>query len=101
MNGNSAAAMNLDSGDGTAGTGKLNISYFEMIANGCLELFPLNTTYEYPYTCCVDQTHGGYGDAFGTATITSNPAWKIYMDHGEVAYNTQDGIDGNTHYKIF
>ena len=31
----------------------------------------------------------GYGDAFGTATITSDPAWIVNMDHSEIAFNTQ------------
>ena len=94
MNGNSAAGMNMDLGDGTTGSGNLYISYFELIGNGCLELFPLDNKYDYPYTCCMDQSAGGYGDAFGTATATSNPTWLIHFDHGELAYNTQDGIDG-------
>ena len=47
-----------------------------------------------PYVGCKDQSHGGYGDGFGTATVTA-PAlgWQVHFDQGTVAYNTQDGLD--------
>jgi hypothetical protein len=38
------AGWNADPGDGTTGTGRLYISQFELIGNGCVETYPLNDT---------------------------------------------------------
>ena len=120
------------------------MSHFELIGNGCCEMWPIDTNYKYPYRYCTDdkttpkvcregrgvreegerrerggreegerrerggerggkgeigiekkgddRINGGflgYGDAFGTATITSDPAWIVNMDHSEIAFNTQ------------
>lgn len=86
----------------------MSISSFQIFGSGCCEMYPVDPSYRYPYQYCVDQNAGGtgcesdidthhrsgYGDAFGTATVQSNPAWVIWLDGGEIAYNTQDGIDG-------
>ena len=39
-------------------------------------------------------TLGGYGDGFGTTTVSSPPpGWQAHFDQGMVSYNTQDGLD--------
>lgn len=88
--GNHSSGWNTD--DGTAGVGHLTVTNFSISWNGCLEEKPI--AHSLPYTDCRDDDNGGYGDGFGTATKDSPPpGWQVVFDHGEVAYNTQDGLD--------
>ena len=89
--GNGGGGWNADAGDGTTGTGTLLVQHYEIKWNGCAEEYPF--TDALPYVNCTDQNSGGYGDGFGTATVTSKPGWQAHFDQGEVAYNTQDGLD--------
>jgi len=54
---------------------------------GCIEENPV--VHNYPYIECRDQQLGGYGDGFGTGSMTGN--W--YFDHDIWRYNYQDGLD--------
>ncbi len=54
---------------------------------GCVEEYPV--VHNYPYIECRDQTAGGYGDGFGTASTTGD--WLF--DHDIWRYNFQDGLD--------
>ena len=78
-------------GDGTTGTGVLDVKKFNISWNGCAEEYPL--VHPVPYGDCTDDNSGGYGDGFGTATVASRPGWKAHFDDGVVSYNTQDGLD--------
>jgi hypothetical protein len=89
--GNASSGWNMDDGSGTTGTGLLNISYFNVLWNGCAEEFPI--THAVPYSDCTDDNSGGYGDGVGTATITSSPAWFMFVNNSIAANNTQDGFD--------
>ncbi len=89
--GNGGGGWNADAGDGTTGTGSLLVQHYEIKWNGCAEQYPIRDPL--PYTACADQNSGGYGDGFGTATVPSKPGWQAHFDQGEVAYNTQDGLD--------
>lgn len=92
--GNAGAGWNGDQLDGTTGTGHLLVQNYSIIGNGCAELFPV-TADAFPYHDCTDQSSGGYGDGFGTATAAAPaPGWQVTFDQGVVAYNTQDGLDG-------
>ncbi len=90
--GNAGAGWNADPGDGTTGVGSLKMTHFNIIGNGCAEEYPVVDPM--PYGDCTDQSSGGYGDGFGTASINSQaPGWQVHFDQGIVAYNTQDGLD--------
>ena len=89
--GNGGGGWNADAGDGTTGIGTLLVQHYEIKWNGCGEEYPIVDAL--PYKNCTDQSSGGYGDGFGTATVASNPGWQAHFDQGEVAYNTQDGLD--------
>lgn len=89
--GNGGGGWNADAGDGKTGTGNLLVQHYEIKWNGCAEEYPIRDPL--PYQDCTDQNSGGYGDGFGTATVVSKPGWKAHFDQGEVAYNTQDGLD--------
>ncbi len=89
--GNGGGGWNADAGDGTTGTGSLLVQHYEIKWNGCMEQYPVHDAL--PYFNCTDQSSGGYGDGFGTATVASKPGWQAHFDQGEVAYNTQDGLD--------
>lgn len=90
--GNAGSGWNADANDGTTGVGNLLVQNYNISWNGCLEEFPI--VHALPYHDCTDQSSGGYGDGFGTATVTSGaPGWHVTFDQGEVAYNTQDGLD--------
>ena len=90
--GNGGGGWNADPGDGkNTGTGTLLVQHYEIKWNGCAEEYPIRDPL--PYQDCTDQNSGGYGDGFGTATVASKPGWKAHFDQGEVAYNTQDGLD--------
>jgi hypothetical protein len=91
VSGNPSAGWNMDNGSGTTGSGHLTLSYFTAQWNGCAEEYPIVDTL--PYADCTDDVTGGYGDGVGTATVTSNPAWLISVDHSVAANNTQDGFD--------
>lgn len=54
---------------------------------GCVEEYPV--VHNYPYIECRDQSLGGYGDGFGTASATGD--WLF--DHDTWRYNFQDGLD--------
>jgi hypothetical protein len=72
--------------------GHLKVSHYSILWNGCVEEYPIKD--QLPYKYCRDDDHGGYGDGFGTATLTSPaPGWQVHFDQGVVAYNTQDGLD--------
>lgn len=77
--------------DGTVGVGSLNVTNFSFTWSGCAEEYPIVDAV--PYQDCTDDNSGGYGDAWGTASIVSTTPWNIHFDQGVVAYNTQDGLD--------
>jgi hypothetical protein len=89
--GNASSGWNMDRGNNTTGTGVLQLLQTHILWNGCSEEYPIVDSL--PYTACTDDKSGGYGDGLGTATVTSNPAWTIYIVQSEAAYNTQDGFD--------
>lgn len=89
--GNASSGWNADDASGTTGTGTVLVQDFDISWNGCAEEYPI--THKVPYGDCTDDSSGGYGDGFGTATLSSNPAWKATFDHGVTSYNTQDGLD--------
>jgi hypothetical protein len=89
--GNGGGGWSADANDGKTGTGSLLVQNYVIKWNGCAEEFPVVDAL--PYKNCRDQNNGGYGDGFGTATVVSNPGWQATFDQGEVAYNTQDGLD--------
>ncbi|HXC97539.1 MAG TPA: chitobiase/beta-hexosaminidase C-terminal domain-containing protein [Edaphobacter sp.] len=89
--GNAAAGWNMDDGSGTTGSGTLNISYLNVLWNGCAEEYPI--AHAVPYSDCTDDSSSGYGDGLGTATVASNPSWFVTIDHSIAANNTQDGFD--------
>jgi hypothetical protein len=91
VSGNPSAGWNMDDGSGATGSGHLTLSYFTAQWNGCAEEYPIVDAL--PYADCTDDYSYGYGDGVGTATVTSNPAWIINIDHSIAAYNTQDGFD--------
>jgi len=87
--GNASSGWNAD--NGTTGIGSALIQHFNISWNGCAEEYPLVDAL--PYGDCTDDNSGGYGDGFGTATLTSTTPWNITFDQGLVSYNTQDGLD--------
>jgi hypothetical protein len=89
--GNASSGWNADNGDGLTGTGSLLVQNFNISWNGCAEQYP--ATAALPFADCTDDSVGGYGDGFGTATATSNPGWVARFDQGIASYNTQDGLD--------
>jgi hypothetical protein len=92
MLGNAGSGWNTDMGDGTTGVGTLLVQNFNISWNGCAEEYPI--VHALPYNDCTDQSSGGYGDGFGTATLASNaPGWRVHFNEGTVSYNTQDGLD--------
>jgi hypothetical protein len=92
MLGNASSGWNADTGDGTTGVGSLLVQNFNISWNGCAEEYPMVDPV--PYGDCTDQSSGGYGDGFGTASTDSNaPGWQVHFDQGTVSYNTQDGLD--------
>lgn len=91
--GNANSGWNADDNSGTTGVGSLLVQNYSIIGNGCAEEYPVVDPM--PYGDCTDQSSGGYGDGFGTATVASAaPGWQVRFDQGTVAYNTQDGLDG-------
>ncbi|HEY4379993.1 MAG TPA: hypothetical protein VGN01_06570 [Acidobacteriaceae bacterium] len=88
---NASSGWNADNGSGTTGTGTLLVQDFTISWNGCAEEYPIVD--KLPYQDCTDDSGGGYGDGFGTATTASKPGWKARFDRGVVSYNTQDGLD--------
>lgn len=92
--GNAGSGWNADLGNGTTGIGSLLVQNWLFFGNGCAEQYPLVYPAANSIGDCTDQGSGGYGDAFGTATVDSGPpGWQAWFDQGTVAYNTQDGID--------
>jgi hypothetical protein len=90
--GNQDAGWNADNGSGTTGVGATNVTNFNISWNGCAEEYPIADPI--PYGDCRDQSTGGYGDGFGTTTVTSPPpGWQVHFDQGIVSYNMQDGLD--------
>lgn len=89
--GNAIAGWNADPGDGTTGVGTLNVTNFNISWNGCAEEYPIVDPL--PYASCQDDSGGGYGDGFGTTTVTSPSPWNVTFQSGVVSYNTQDGLD--------
>jgi hypothetical protein len=90
--GNAAGGWNADLSNGTTGIGTLDVSNFNISWNGCAEEYPIVDPL--PYNDCTDDSSGGYGDGFGTATVASPaPGWQVHFDQGIVSYNTQDGLD--------
>jgi hypothetical protein len=82
----------MDDGTGNTSSGTLTILKFNISWNGCVEQKG-DTTDKLPYADCTDDSSGGYGDGFGTATIANGPSFHLIMDTGIVSYNTQDGLD--------
>ena len=89
--GNASAGWNADLSDGKTGSGNLAVKHFNISWNGFAEEYPIVDAL--PYQDGTDDSSGGYGDGFGTATISSSPAWNVTFDTGVVSYNTQDGLD--------
>ena len=89
--GNASSGWNADLGNGTTGTGSLQVDHFDISWNGCAEEYPV--VHKLPYDGCTDDNVGGYGDGFGTATVDSKPAWNVTFDQGVASNNTQDGLD--------
>ncbi len=89
--GNAGSGWNADAGDHTTGTGSLLVKHFNISWNGCAEEYPM--VHALPYNECTDDSSGGYGDGFGTASMASIPAWHVTFDDGVASYNTQDGLD--------
>ncbi|HEX3570466.1 MAG TPA: Ig domain-containing protein [Acidobacteriaceae bacterium] len=90
--GNADAGWNADDGSGTTGIGSFLMQNFDISWNGCVEEYPIVD--RVPYFSCRDQSTGGYGDGFGTASLNSPaPGWQVHFDQGTVSYNTQDGLD--------
>ncbi len=89
---NAAAGWNADAGDGQTGNGSLLVQNFNISWNGCAEEYPIVDALPYQ-DCTDDQSGGGYGDGFGTATVPSVPGWQAHFDQGVASYNTQDGLD--------
>ncbi len=90
--GNADAGWNTDDSSGTTGVGSLLVQNFNISWNGCVEEYPIVDPL--PYFSCTDQSSGGYGDGFGTATVASPaPGWQVHFDNGIASYNTQDGLD--------
>lgn len=70
--------------------GGLTWTYSTVEFTGCIPIW--GSTAQYPYEpagCEDDNTSGGYGDGFGTASMTGT--WLF--DHDIWAYNFQDGLD--------
>lgn len=92
---------NMDPGDGTTGTGSLTLTNVYNVFSGFEEVWPINHANDLVFSWGTvgqvgdgtDQNIGGYGDAFGTTTVQSNPAWIININGGGAAYATQDGYD--------
>jgi hypothetical protein len=92
LTGNASGGWNADLSDGTTGVGTLLVQNFNISWNGCAEEYPIVDPL--PYNDCTDDSSGGYGDGFGTATVASPaPGWQVHFDQGIVSYNTQDGLD--------
>jgi len=90
--GNANSGWNADDGSGKTGVGSTLVQNFDISWNGCVEEYPI--THDVPYISCRDQSTGGYGDGFGTASVDSPaPGWQLHFDNGVVSYNTQDGLD--------
>jgi hypothetical protein len=90
--GNASSGWNADPGNGTTGVGTLSVSNFNISWNGCAEEYPIVDAL--PYQDCRDDSTGGYGDGFGTASAPSAaPGWQINFHQGIASYNTQDGLD--------
>jgi hypothetical protein len=90
--GNADSGWNADDGSGQTGVGTLSVTNYNISWNGCVEEYPIIDPL--PYFSCTDQSSGGYGDGFGTATVSSAaPGWQVSFDQGIVSYNTQDGLD--------
>jgi len=89
--GNASSGWNTDLGNKTTGTGRLLVTNYNISWNGCAEEYPL--VHPLPYGDCTDDNSGGYGDGFGTATVSSDPGWQVHFDQGVVSNNTQDGLD--------
>lgn len=87
--GNSGAGWNAD--NGSVGAGSLLVQNFDISWNGCTEEYPL--VHPLPYAQCADDSSGGYGDGFGTASLDNKVPWNVHFDQGTVSYNTQDGLD--------
>ncbi len=94
IHGNYDSGWNSDNGAGTTdaiGVGSVLVQNFNISWNGCAEEYPI--VHALPYYECLDQSSGGYGDGFGTATVYSTTPWNVHFDQGTVSYNTQDGLD--------
>ena len=89
--GNASSGWNADPNNGTTGTGSLLVTHYNISWNGCAEEYPAVDSI--PYNDCTDDNSSGYGDGFGTATLSSSPGWNVTFDQGTVSYNTQDGLD--------
>ncbi len=94
IHGKTDSGCNSDHGAGNPdarGVGSVLVQNFNISWNGCAEEYPI--VHALPYYECLDQSSGGYGDGFGTATVGSAAPWNVHFDQGTVSYNTQDGLD--------
>lgn len=91
MRGNPLSGIDMD--DDVWGSGNMSVAGGVSLTNsitefsGCVEEYPV--VHNYPYIECRDQTLGGYGDGFGTASTTGD--W--YFNNDIWRYNYQDGLD--------
>ena len=77
-----------DTDDGTASIGSYTNVNGTVLANGCVEEYPIAHTY--PFAYCYDDMSGGYGDGFG---LTYDSDVQITWLNPTVMFNTQDGLD--------
>ena len=77
-----------DTDDGTSSIGSFTNVNGTVLANGCIEEYPIAHTY--PFAYCYDQNSGGYGDGFG---LTYDSDVQITWTQPTVMFNTQDGLD--------
>jgi Chitobiase/beta-hexosaminidase C-terminal domain len=90
--GNAGAGWNSDNGQGNQnalGIGHTLVQNFVIAWNGCKEQYPTGG-----FQNCSDDSSGGYGDGFGTATVVNTgTGWQVHFDQGQAYNNTQDGLD--------
>ncbi len=89
--GNKIAGIDMDDSpfglSNVSVAGGLTLTNSTIEFSGCNEEYPV--VHNYPYTECRDQSTGGYGDGFGTASTSGD--W--IFDHDVWFANFQDGLD--------
>jgi hypothetical protein len=91
IRGNSIGGIDMD--DAPFGLNNISVAGGLTLTNstteftGCIEEYPV--VHNYPFIECRDQSTGGYGDGFGTASTSGD--W--IFDHDTWFANFQDGLD--------